>query len=124
MVRAVTNLRRSSTPADRGSEAVLYLDGVRVGEVSVKGFNASWGYGDFSPAPEFSAFAPLYGQWALLMHAQTETERPDRAIVEELSRAERLLDRIRAQLYFPKTDEWITVPQLAISNELLEWKEY
>jgi hypothetical protein len=58
------------------------------------------------------------------MHAQMDGERPDRATAEELRRAERLLDSIRVQLYFPKTGEWVTVPELAISNELLEWKEY
>lgn len=92
--------------------------------MAVKGFNASWGYGDFLPDPSFSEFAPVFGQWSLLMHAQSDHERPDSATAEELRQIERLLDSIRARLFFPKTNESIAVPQLAISNELLEWKEY
>jgi hypothetical protein len=45
MVSIQTKVRKMSTPADRGSAAMLYLDGVCVGDVTIKGFSASWGNG-------------------------------------------------------------------------------
>jgi hypothetical protein len=124
MVSIQSKVRKMSASADRGSVALLYLNGVCVGEVHVKGFSAGWGYGDFAPAAAFSAFAPAFGQWSLLMHAQADAERPDRATAEELRQAERLLDAIRGQLYFPRSDEWIAAPELAISRGMVEWREY
>lgn len=110
--------------SERGATAELYLQGVPVGEVEVKGWNANWGFGNFKPNAAFSHYAPIFGRWSLLMHAQADDERMDKATAEELSRAERQLDALRAKLRFPKVDQWVDVAELAISNELLEWREY
>ncbi len=108
----------------RGSRAVLYLDGTCVGDVAVKGWTGSWGYGDFVPQPEFSQFAPLFGQWSLLMHAEDQAPRLSHDAVEELNRVEEVLDSLRVRLFFPESQAWVNVAQLTIENELLEWKEY
>ena len=114
-----------NTPSrPRGATAVLYLNETRVGEVNVKSGNATWGYGHFAPETDFSVFAPIYGRWALLMHAQAESEKPDRATAEELARAERLVDSVKAKLYFVNSAEWVKVSELMIGTELLEWREY
>ena len=102
--------------------AELYLNGKRVGTVNVRGLESSWGIGDFQPDEAFSAFAPVFGQWAMLMH-----EDPERQITpaasEELSAAERAMDSIRARLFFPDRDEWRDVRQINIDADLVEWKE-
>ena len=124
MVSVQSTVSASPLSRPRGSAAVLFLNATRVGAVQVRSGNSTWGYGHFTPEPEFSSFAPIYGRWSLLMHAQGESEKPDRAIVDELARAERLVDSVKAQLFFASSEEWVNVGELAIANEVLEWREY
>jgi hypothetical protein len=115
---------RAGFSSVRGSQAVLHLNGQPVGDVMVKGWDGSWGYGDFQPSEPFSNYAPLFGIWSLLIHADNSDERLSRAAADELSQAEARLDAIKTQLFFPKNEQWVTVAQLNIDGELLEWKEY
>jgi hypothetical protein len=136
----------ASRASKRGSQAHLFLDGKHVGvelvlgfqqflrrgaaqslrfTVDVKGWMApSWGYGDFTPNGGFSDYAPLFGLWSLLMHADGETERLSRAAAQELLEAEHKLDAIKARLFFPHAPEWVDVAELTIDGALLEWKQY
>ena len=104
------------------AKAELYLNGSKVGAVDVRGWEGSWGIGEFRPDESFAPFAPVFGEWAMLMH-----EDPDRqlspAASAELSAAERAMDSIRARLFFPDRDEWRDVRQINIDAELIEWKE-
>jgi hypothetical protein len=118
-----TATQTNSTAGHRGGPAVLYLDGKPVGTVDVKGWAASWGYGYFRPNNEFASYAPMFGLWSLLMHADTG-ERLSDAAAKELSSAETALDMLRARLLFTESSEWVHVAQLTIDGDLLEWKEY
>lgn len=104
------------------SSAELYLNGKKVGHVNVRGWESSWGIGDFIPDDAFSDFALVFGQWSLLMHEDPD-ERLTRAASEELNTAEQAMDAIRARLYFLDRNEWRNVRQINIDAELIEWKE-
>jgi hypothetical protein len=108
-------------PGERG---VVHLDGDAVGTLTVTGWDASWGFGRFSPEPGFAAYAPAFRRWSLLLHADGDGRPLSRATSDELVRAENRLDRIKARIFFPADDVWIDVFQLNIDGELLEWKEY
>jgi hypothetical protein len=113
---------RNIPTVSKGTRACLHLDGEHVGDVVIKGWDASWTYGVFEPAEAFAAFAPVYGGWSLLMHE--DEHRPlDPAAAEALREAERRMDRIRARVYFPDYDAWHDVAQLNIDGGLIEWKE-
>jgi hypothetical protein len=104
------------------SRAELHLNGKKVGAVNVRGWAGSWGIGDFEPDDAFAPFAPVFGQWAMLMHEEADAQLT-RAASEELSAAERAMDLIRARLFFPDRNEWRDVRQVNIDAELIEWKE-
>jgi hypothetical protein len=113
---------RAGLVTARGGRAVLHLDGEPVGDVIVNGWDGSWGYGTFLPGEHFSEYAPLFGLWSLLMHA--DEGRLSHAASEELVQAETQMDAIRTRLFFPQNQQWTDVVQLTIDGELLEWKEY
>ncbi|HWE02582.1 MAG TPA: hypothetical protein VG326_09250 [Tepidisphaeraceae bacterium] len=101
----------------------LYLNDVEVGVVSVRGQDGSWGFGDFTPSPEFVAFASLFGQWSLLMHADEADVRLSEAASEELRYTERELDSLRAALLLENPREWHPLRQVNIDGPMIEWKE-
>jgi len=109
---------------DRGRHAVVYMNGQPVGTLEVKGWMASWGYGDFTPSEGFSSYAPIFGTWSLLMHVDGDTRRLSREASRELAEAEHRLDSIKTRLFFPHDSEWVEVAALTIDGKLLEWKEY
>lgn len=113
----------ASTKTVRGTRGELHLNGRRVGDISVAGWDASWTFGRFEPGDDFSAFAPVFGRWSLLMH-EDEAEPLSRAASEELRDAEREMDAIRARVFFPADGIWHDVAQLNIDGELIEWKEF
>ena len=108
----------------RSGRAILLLNGEAVGEVNTKSWDASWYFADFSPNDAFSQFAPIFGSWSLLMHAEGDADRLSRENAEELARAEALLDSIKAQLVFLEDQQRVNVAQLTIDQNQLEWKEY
>jgi len=103
--------------------AELYLNDLHVGTVHVMGWESSWGMGEFQPNDGFSRFAPLFGVWSLLMHADDEGARMSSEASEELRRVEYEIDRLRARLHFVETDEWRDVGPVNIDGKLVEWKE-
>jgi hypothetical protein len=111
-----------NTHSDEHAE--LYLDGKFVGKVKVQRDCGSWGHGYFQPADAFAEFAPLFGRWSLLMHADVGARKLSAAASEELRTTEYELDRLEAQLHFPDTGEWRRCAQLNIDGDLIEWKRY
>ena len=102
--------------------ARLFIEGKEVGEVTIKSRADSWGFGDFLPTAGFVEFAALFGNWSLLMHADDGEHRLSRAAAEELQRAERELDVLRAKLFIEQRDEWLDLSQVNIDGPLIEWK--
>jgi hypothetical protein len=84
--------------------------------------------GEFSPGHNFSSFAPRFGAWSLLMHADDGPVDPahgrlSEAASEELREAEWEIDRLHAKLYLDGPQEWRKISQLNIDGPLIEWKE-
>src|SRR4051812_11506544 len=107
-----------------GTKAILYLNDQIAGEVLVQERKHSWTYGTFTPAPQFANFAPLFGRWSLLMHADVGSDRLDEACSEELRRCENELQRLHAKMFSPETGEWVSCAVVTIDAELIEWKVY
>jgi hypothetical protein len=104
------------------SQAHLILDGNAVGLVTYRGSSDSWSYGDFEPAPEFSRFAPLFGSWSLLIHAEDDETSQSPAASEELREAEVAIDALRAELRWVDKAESTRLSQVNIDGRLIEWK--
>ena len=102
---------------------MLYLNDEPVGDVVVLRTEDSWSHGTFLPGEGFSKYAPVFGRWSLLMHADAGGgERLSAAASEELRRTEYEIDRLRAKLHFRGKGEWVTCAQLNIDGPLIEWK--
>ncbi|HEY7117628.1 MAG TPA: hypothetical protein VH475_13650, partial [Tepidisphaeraceae bacterium] len=86
--------------------AELFLDGRLVGNVTIKGEDNSWHFGEFEPRPEFERYAPLFGRWSLLMHADEDSDRLTDAAADELREIELEIDRVRARLRMVDSGEW------------------
>jgi hypothetical protein len=108
----------------RSGSATLLLNGKAVGTVNTTGWNTSWGFGEFIPNEAFSDFAPVFGAWSLLMHAEDDRDRLSRDTIEELAKAEAMLDSIKAQLEFVDEAVRVDVATLTIDGNQLEWKEF
>ena len=102
--------------------ARLMINGKDVGRVAVRTFADSWGFGDFAPSAAFAEFAPLFGKWSLLLHAEHDEDRLTSAASEELRRAELALDALRSQLVFDEQDEVLDLTQINIDGPLIEWR--
>ena len=101
----------------------LFLNDTEVGVVVIRGHDGSWGFGEFTPAPAFVTFAPVFGRWSLLMHAEEAHERLSQAASEELRDTEREMDAIRALLRLENPDESHSIRELNIDGPLIEWRE-
>jgi hypothetical protein len=101
----------------------LFLNDREVGVVSVRGHDGSWGFGEFTPAPGFVEFAPVFGRWSLLMHADEVDEKLSEAASQELRDTEREMDAIRALLRLENPDESHSIRELNIDGPLIEWRE-
>lgn len=106
-----------------GAIVELYLNDKHVGTITVHGHEHGWHFGDFAPAESFGEFAPLYGSWSLLMHADAGDEALSPAASEELRRAEIALDRLRARILMPETGRWREAVEINIDGPLIEWRE-
>lgn len=106
-----------------GAKARLYLDGKDVGAVTTSRWENSWGFGQFQPADGFVEYAPYYGQWSLLMHADEGGQPLSREAAGELRAIEAKLDSIRARLHYPDENQWVDLTQVNIDGGLVEWKE-
>lgn len=102
--------------------ARLFINGKDVGQVVLKSLADSWGFGEFSPGEAFAEFAPVFGKWSLLMHADDGEEKLSEAASEELRAAEYAIDSLHAKLRIDAGEEWIDLSQLTIDGPLIEWK--
>lgn len=102
--------------------ARLFINGKDVGVVTLKSLADSWGFGDFAPNAAFAEFAPLFGNWSLLMHADDDESKLSPAASDELRAAEFAIDSLRAKLHVSDKQEWIDISQLNIDGPLIEWK--
>ncbi len=102
--------------------ARLFINGKDVGDVALRSFADSWGFGDFRPNAAFAPFASTFGNWSLLMHADDGEKRLSEAASEELRTAEYAIDSLRAKLLVEDNSEWVDIGQLNIDGPLIEWK--
>jgi hypothetical protein len=102
--------------------AELFINGQFVGNVLVKGEHNSWHFGEFTPNANFTPFAPVFGRWSLLMHADEDSDRLTAAASDELRETEIELDRLDARLFIPATGKWMNICQVNIDGELIDWK--
>lgn len=104
-------------------KARLYLNGTHVGDVSIRGWESSWGFGDFVPNENFSEFAVFFGRWSLLMHAADGDEDVPREVADELREAEYQMDSFKARLFMVDAGEWRDIGHVNIDGGMIEWKE-
>ena len=103
------------------ANARLFINGKDVGEVLIKSLADSWGFGEFTPNTSFAEFAPTFGKWSLLMHADDGEKRLSEVASDELRSAEFAIDQLRAKLRLEK-GEVLDIAQLNIDGPLVEWK--
>jgi hypothetical protein len=101
----------------------LFLGKHDVGLVEIKGFDDSWGFGQFFPGDAFRRYARHFGDWARLLHAPHPDDRLSQADRDALRKVEYEIDRLRATLFLVETNEWRPVAELNIDGALVEWRE-
>ena len=101
----------------------LYLNGRFVGNIAIHGWDGPWGFGRFSAEPAFAAFAPLYDEWARLMHSPAARDRLTPDVADALRKVECALYAIRATVYIEDFKAWRRIAILNIDGTLIEWKE-
>jgi hypothetical protein len=102
--------------------ARLFINRKDVGSVFVKSLADSWGFGEFKPNAAFAEFAPIFGGWSLLIHADDGERRLSEAASDELRAAELAIDALHTKLHLERESEWVDLSQLNIDGELIEWK--
>lgn len=102
-------------------QADLFLEGKDVGHIDVQGSTLAWGFGKFTPYPDFSGFALRFGYWSLLMHEDYQSPHIDKLVLDELRDAEEQLDRLHAELLWLDTGQRTPVRQINIDGPLIEW---
>ena len=103
--------------------ARLFLGRHDVGQIEIKGFDDSWGFGEFSPGESFGRYARHFGDWARLLHTPHPDDRLSEADKDALRKVEYEIDRMRARLFLVETNEWRPVAELNIDGPLVEWRE-
>ncbi len=107
----------------KSTEAHLYLNDKPVGAIAASHADNSWTFGEFTPSDSFTEFAPLFGQWSLLVHADDDDAPLSTAAAEELRSTEQALHRINARIFIPATGEWRELAAVNIDGSMIEWKE-
>src|SRR5262245_18899540 len=102
--------------------ARLFINRKDVGSVVVKSLADSWGFGEFQPNAAFAEFAPIFGNWSILMHADDGEKKLSEAASDELRAAELAIDALRAKMHLERENEWVDLSQLNIDGPLIEWK--
>lgn len=102
-------------------EGKLLINGRDVGHVSAESVSESWGFGQFTPAPEFSDFAPLFGAWAMLLHEEDDRDRLSPEARRELAVAEAAIDQLKTELHWVDSTEPVSIHQVAIDGKMIEW---
>jgi hypothetical protein len=99
----------------------LHLNGRYVGDVEIRGWHGPWGIGEFRRRREFDPFAPIYAEWARLMHADADTLSPETA--ERLRQLEFQTFAVHAAIWIPSMRQWRAIAILNIDGTMIEWKE-
>jgi hypothetical protein len=105
----------------RGDRAELFINGKRVGTVTVDSTEGTWNFGKFEPEDGFETFAPLFGAWSLLIN-EDPNRKLDPAAADGLRQAEVEIDRLDCRLYLPQTASWLRLEQLNIDGGSADWK--
>lgn len=92
-----------------------------MGTVVAESASESWGFGQFTPSDGYSKFAPIFGTWAILLHAEDDRSRLSTDALEELRLAEAAIDALKAELHWNDSPSRIPVHQLTIDGTLIEW---
>jgi hypothetical protein len=100
----------------------LLINGTHVGTVRLRSSADSWGFGEFEPNAAFAPFAPVFGKWSLLMHADHDEKQLTSAASDELRYVEYEIDRLRATLITEHPHEVVELQQLNIDGQLIQWK--
>ena len=100
----------------------LYIGGKPVGEIEVSRSADSWYFGNFQPAGSFSEFAPLFGEWSLLIHADEDDPVVSINCPRREAKSEKAIDALRAELVLPATGQHLPVDQLNIDGDMIEIK--
>jgi hypothetical protein len=103
--------------------ARLFINGVDVGTVAVKGWEGAWGIGEFRAGEGFGPYAPRFGLWSRLMHLDAGADRVSDAALRELREVECELDALKSELLLCDSGERRRIRQLNIDGPLIEWKE-
>src|SRR5687767_1647761 len=103
--------------------ARLFLGTQDVGSIEIKGFDDSWGFGEFSPGDGFRRYARAFGDWSRLLHTPHVDDQLSDADKDALRKVEYEIDRLRARLFLVETEEWRSVAELNIDGPLVEWRE-
>jgi hypothetical protein len=111
-------MRRSTN-----THARLFLNEHDVGVIEVKGWDDSWGFGEFAAGDSFWRYARHFGDWSRLIHAPREDDRLTDADKAALRKAEYEIDRLHAKLFLVESREWRKISELNIDGELVEWRE-
>jgi hypothetical protein len=125
-IRGSVRHRRDATRIDwlmMRRLAELYIGKIHVGTIDVQRGDGAWGFGEFKPGPGFTQFAHLFGAWSLLMH-EDESQRISREAAEELSAIEQILDTLPARIVWEDVHRDISVAQINIDGNLIEWRSY
>ena len=104
-------------------ELQLYIDELHVGTIRPGRHENSWNFGDFEPLICFSKFAPMFGRWSLIMHADSDVEPLSEAAAEELREAEMEIDRHRFRVFSPEQKQWTSLSEVNIDGSMIEWRE-
>jgi len=100
----------------------LILNGLDVGKVEVLCDDGPWRFGRFEPGENFGDFAPFFGRWSLLMHADDDRRRLTREAAIELREIESEIDGLHAALQDNGRPAF-EIRQLNIDGPLIEWWE-
>ena len=99
----------------------LHLNGRYVGDVEIRGWHGPWGIGEFRRRREFDSFAPIYAEWARLMHIDADTLTPETA--QRLRELECQTFAVKAAIWIPTMRQWRSIAILNIDGTMIEWKE-
>ena len=106
-----------------GARARLFINEQDVGAIEVKGWEDSWGFGEFAADEAFRNYARHFGDWSRLLHAPHADDRLTDADRDALRKLEYEIDRLHAKLLFLDSGQWRRIAELNIDGRLVEWHE-
>src|SRR5689334_15793947 len=96
----------------------LYIEDKPARHVDVNRLADSFHLRNFQPDRAFSEFATLFGEWSVLIHADETEPQVSQATLDELSKIERAIDALHAELFLPTTGQRVAVEQINIDGDM------